>query len=183
MENYVYKPLSYPHAIRVLIVEPAETMDAPLRCCLKELVVDWRELEMGMVYDALSYVWGAAAGDRPLLCDGRTLLVTPNCESALRHLREKQEQLVIWVDAVCINQEDISERNFQVAIMRFIYNRAQRVYIWLGKGGEDAAEMFRTINSVGRWRRLLPDSALRLFVPQLGTLLPTIRPMDRVDNF
>jgi len=70
-----------------------------------------------------------------------------------------------------------------VAIMRFIYNRAQRVYIWLGKGGEDAAEMFRTINSVGRWRRLLPDSALRLFVPQLGTLLPTIRPMDRVDNF
>jgi hypothetical protein len=127
MEKYVYKPLSYPQAIRVLIVEPAETMDAPLRCCLKELPVDWRESEMG-VYNALSYVWGAAAGDRPLLCDGQTLLVTPNCESALRHLREKQEQLVIWVDSVCINQEDIPEKNFQVAMMRLIYNRAQRLY-------------------------------------------------------
>ena len=176
MEKYVYEPLSSHHAIRVLIVEPAQTVDAPLRCSLKEALLQHETtMERCMMYDALSYVWGTMAGDRPLLCDGRALLITPNCDSALRHLRDKQNKLVIWIDAVCINQESIPEKNFQVAIMRYIYDQAQRVYIWLGEGGDETAEMFRALNSLGRWRALLPKKVLRLLAPRLGMSFSMVR--------
>jgi len=82
MERCKYKRLSPEAFARVLTVEPAETLNAPLHCSLKELTSENKE-----AYDALSYVWGVGVGDRPLLCDGMTLFVTPSCESALRYLR------------------------------------------------------------------------------------------------
>ncbi|KAH7396120.1 heterokaryon incompatibility protein-domain-containing protein, partial [Pyrenochaeta sp. MPI-SDFR-AT-0127] len=40
---------------------------------------------------------------------------------------------VLWVDAICINQTDNDERSKQVAIMGEIYNRAIKVFAWLGE--------------------------------------------------
>jgi hypothetical protein len=85
-------------------------------------------------FAALSYVWGPpATGSHQLLCDGVHLTVTESCHSALWHLRKKLGGFSIWVDAVCIDQENVREKEQQIPIMGDIYANAHAVYIWLGK--------------------------------------------------
>jgi hypothetical protein len=68
-----------------------------------------------------------------------------NLFEALLHLRGKKETRILWVDAVCINQQDKSERNEQVRWMGEIYSSVQQVIIWLGKeaeGGDSGLRLF-----------------------------------------
>src|ERR1700742_1734230 len=67
-------------------------------------------------YTALSYVWGDASNKKQAVVDGSVIDVTANLEAALRHLDQEPEPVVLWVDAVWINQEDIHERNEQVQL-------------------------------------------------------------------
>ena len=55
-----------------------------------------------------------------------------NLHLALLHLRSVSTPLTLWIDAICINQADITERNAQVSLMYFIYQRAQLVVAWVG---------------------------------------------------
>lgn len=67
--------------------------------------------------------------------------VRPNLDSALRYLRDysdEQKEEVIWVDALCINQDDEVEKSQQVAKMADIYRRADNVFIWLGNESNDS---------------------------------------------
>ena len=57
-----------------------------------------------------------------------------------------------WVDALCINQDDIQERNHQVSLMRRIYFQARTVCIWLEHYCEEDLERIRTVPSTLRWR-------------------------------
>jgi hypothetical protein len=87
-------------------------------------------------YEALSYVWGGYRAV-PVYCDDREILVTPNLLSALFRLRECMPKYpsfhrTLWVDAICINQNDVVERGHQVRLMRDIFSRAKRVVVWLG---------------------------------------------------
>jgi Heterokaryon incompatibility protein (HET) len=86
----------------------------------------------GKSYEALSYVWGDIRDLDTILIDGRTVSVTKPLEAALRHLRYPDKPRTLWVDYVCINQEDILERSEQVAKMGSIYEQANSVLIWLG---------------------------------------------------
>jgi len=63
--------------------------------------------------------------------EGQEAAVTQNCEAALRQLRKKSRSIRIWIDALCINQQNISERNQQVRMMEEIYRKAKHVRIWL----------------------------------------------------
>ncbi|KAH6716957.1 heterokaryon incompatibility protein-domain-containing protein [Leptodontidium sp. MPI-SDFR-AT-0119] len=88
-------------------------------------------------YNALSYTWGDVAVKVPISLNGRICFVTPNLEGALRNLRcltpaERGKQLPLWVDAICINQNDREERDNQVRRMKDIYQSAEWVTIWLG---------------------------------------------------
>jgi hypothetical protein len=65
--------------------------------------------------------------------------VTRNCGLALGYLRKTDSTWVLWIDAICINQEDDKERGHQVAIMRDVYSRAIEVLIWLGEARKIAA--------------------------------------------
>jgi Heterokaryon incompatibility protein (HET) len=62
----------------------------------------------------------------------KRLFVKPNLYKALRHLRQKKEDIAIWVDAVCINQVSEEEKKKQVPNIAKVYNNADRVCIWLG---------------------------------------------------
>ncbi|KAI1097274.1 HET-domain-containing protein [Jackrogersella minutella] len=84
---------------------------------------------------ALSYVWGDQSIRREIYVNDVPVSVTASLESALRELRNHsriQQGFLIWVDALCINQEDLDERAAQVARMNDIYHRAWHVVIWLG---------------------------------------------------
>ncbi|KAF8850066.1 HET-domain-containing protein, partial [Acephala macrosclerotiorum] len=83
-------------------------------------------------FEALSYMWGDpdTAGNKVWL--NNTLVdVRVNLYNALSYLRTNLER-VLWIDALCINQDDVKERNHQVSFMGLVYEKATRVLVWLG---------------------------------------------------
>ncbi|KAK8061082.1 HET-domain-containing protein [Apiospora hydei] len=115
-----------PNKIRLVVINPGD-WDSTISCCLLH-----HELDTNPKYIALSYAWGPTQVKKPIFVDGIELPVTVNLESALRHLRRQYEPLVIWIDAIAINQDDLAERSHQVGLMRRIYQQASRVIVWLG---------------------------------------------------
>lgn len=85
-------------------------------------------------YDALSYTWGSPDKPHKLRIGNSNLPIGENLRAALLMLRDPYWHRSIWVDAVCINQDDVKERNHQVHIMKRIYSKAASVVIWLGPG-------------------------------------------------
>ncbi|RDW58772.1 hypothetical protein BP6252_13248 [Coleophoma cylindrospora] len=88
---------------------------------------------------ALSYVWGTNLSRESIVVrhPRRLITLTPNCYEALINLWKRGKRH-IWVDAVCINQNDIPERNAQVAQMAKIYNSASEVAVYLGAESNDS---------------------------------------------
>ena len=91
-------------------------------------------------YEALSYVWGDPIKTKPIKLDGQYLEVTENLEAALRRLRALDHDRVLWIDAICVNQIDLPERNSQVHLMRDVYSKCTRCIIWLGEEDDTTAE-------------------------------------------
>ncbi|PZC99521.1 HET domain containing protein [Pyrenophora tritici-repentis] len=87
-------------------------------------------------YKALSYVWGDASQILSITVDGEAPSLTLSLYTALRRLRTPESKLVLWADAVCINQSDPDERSQQVRFMGEIYSRAEEVVICLGYSGQ-----------------------------------------------
>src|SRR5687768_9455999 len=94
--------------IRVLTLHPGTWKD-PIRCSLHTV-----RLEDNPRYEALSYAWGDADDCRPVMVDARVVQVTANLETALRRLRHPDRDRALWVDALCINQQDNDEKSHQV---------------------------------------------------------------------
>ncbi|KAF2023052.1 HET-domain-containing protein, partial [Setomelanomma holmii] len=83
-------------------------------------------------YAALSYVWGTPDQSKALHTATNQLKISENLYSFLTHLRQPDTTRTIWVDAICINQEDDGEKSSQVALMGSIYREAETVFCWLG---------------------------------------------------
>ncbi|KAK4214762.1 putative heterokaryon incompatibility protein [Rhypophila decipiens] len=100
-------------------------------------------------FDALSYVWGdPSVREGRMIGNGRLVNITSNLWSALHQVWTKWSDKVIWVDAICINQEDIPERNQQVAMLGSIYRTADYVVVWLGELTEGIRSLFRVFESL-----------------------------------
>src|SRR5690348_4945800 len=124
-----------PRHIRVLKVEAARDPQVPIRAEL--FTVDLGE-EQRPRFSALSYVWGSS-GDKNhfILCNsGIKVPILPNAYSALQHLRDKLGTFTIWIDAVCISQDDEGEKEQQIPLMGEIYAKSDFVYVWLGAGSK-----------------------------------------------
>jgi hypothetical protein len=135
--RYRYAPLLEVLQFRILTLFPAPSFSSPLRCDLQTSL-----LVPGMLksdYEALSYTWGDPHVTSVVLFpDNTNIPVTANLESFLRHRREKDSSVHLWVDALCINQEDILERNSQVERMSMLYATAARLTVWLGPAYSDS---------------------------------------------
>lgn len=83
-------------------------------------------------YTALSYVWGDPSDRVPFVLDNHRLLITRNLALALQALQLDDEPFVLWIDALCINQDDLKEKSEQVLRMKEIYASASFVVVWLG---------------------------------------------------
>ncbi|KAM5383517.1 hypothetical protein ACJZ2D_001966 [Fusarium nematophilum] len=105
--------------VRLLVVEPGD-LEAKIKCTLYRSDVLYP-------YEALSYVWGdESGGTETITVDGRPFTIRHNLSRALRYLRRKNQKRLIWVDAICINQDDPDDRNYQVAMMSEICEHARR---------------------------------------------------------
>jgi len=140
MSQYQYSPLSQSpdslDRIRLLRLLPANTEarheEAEIRCELFEYPLQSSNSSTHL-YEALSYVWGSPENRRSIRVNGSELLVTENLYAALLHLRNAYLARVIWIDAICIDQENHHEKKRQIQLMSKIYGLAQRVVVWLGE--------------------------------------------------
>ena len=138
----LYRPL-LGSEIRLIRFGPGR-WDDPIGCDLVYVLLDDRPK-----YVALSYVWGDPTETQPISLNGKAFNITSNLFSGLRRLREivsatdqntaatfltdKLENFYLWVDAVCINQDDVEEKSRQITRMGDVYTLAYRVYAWLGE--------------------------------------------------
>ncbi|KAK1072171.1 hypothetical protein LTR74_002745 [Friedmanniomyces endolithicus] len=81
-------------------------------------------------------------------CNGRAFFVTRNLRRALQQLRLPDQSRRLWVDAICINQSDVTERSQGVSMMRQIYSGAQRVDVWLGPSDERTAGAISLLETI-----------------------------------
>ncbi|RFU33663.1 hypothetical protein B7463_g2682, partial [Scytalidium lignicola] len=118
--------------IRLLVVQPANFTDE-INCRLLCLSLH----DISHSYEALSYTWMGASFSKHICLEGYQFSVTPNVEAALRYLREDKQPRTLWVDSVCIDQSNILEKSYQVQQMKEVYERAERVLVWIGQDIEN----------------------------------------------
>ncbi|KAL2068382.1 hypothetical protein VTL71DRAFT_16480 [Oculimacula yallundae] len=148
-----YNPLPEPNPPSNISPEGSEGTEGTPHHCFIRLLTLLRGSEPDVVkctlqvtkladappYEALSYVWGDPDPPDYIMCNGHRKSVTPNLGSALKHLRFRDRDRLMWIDALCINQNDLVERSSQVRLMRDIYSRPWRVLVWLGDDMDNKA--------------------------------------------
>lgn len=157
--SYDSVQLSVPSAqIRLLDLHPASKYTDDLYCCIYTVPIS-----QAPSYIALSYVWGDSTRSHSIsvaneVNDGRAfvpLSLTSSLDTCLRHLRELQRQWKLepkplWIDQICINQEDDEEKSFQVLLMRDIYSSAHQTVVWLGPAGDGSDKVMDTFAEIGQ---------------------------------
>jgi hypothetical protein len=122
------------------------------------------EVDLGLCtrFSAVSWFWGDAEHRDKMELDGQFLDIPFNAVHALRDLRDSVHFKWLWIEAVCINQNDKAERASQISLMSDIYSSAALTYVWLGN---DDAVMQRAIlhlQNVLRNLQIAADHGIRV---------------------
>ena len=149
----LYKPLAEDE-IRILFLHSASDSSLPesIECTLKTVLLsNYKDRNVlylyHTAYDALSYVWGTEPATSTIQVNGDPFAIHPNLVSALRCFQDNRFTRALWVDALCIDQDDLKERTQQVALMPKIYGFANEVLIWLGPLDADIVFLFKFIDA------------------------------------
>jgi len=147
MDKYQYQPLVYSDSIRLVVLQPAASVEARIECFLIPTTLSACENDVVEIYSALSYVWGDATDTRSISVEGKDFEVTANLEAALRHMRDPQRHRRLWADAICIDQGNEDEKSKQVSQMGSVYKYAQNTIIYLGESTESSDRVLRSLRS------------------------------------
>lgn len=141
--QYIYQQLPDETSIRVLVLAPGKGNE-PLSGVLKTIHLSNRRQTLrsasksdviGWIaeipYEAISYVWGSETKDHTILLSGKPHHITANLSDALHQCRWDQPR-ALWADSICINQDEVEEKNHQVYLMGRIYASSLRTLICLG---------------------------------------------------
>ncbi len=162
----MYSPLNEENnEIRTILLHPKEGADDRLVCSLETISLndtvergrqtdsivggfllnreeDRHRPRASAAYEAVSYTWGAAGNTRTILLDNQEFHVGQNLWLLLHDFRvgltTQKGPARLWIDAICINQQDLGEKGLQIPKMKAIYELAQRVIVWLGPRTDDS---------------------------------------------
>ncbi|KAF2238378.1 HET-domain-containing protein, partial [Viridothelium virens] len=115
-------------------------------------------------FATLSYTWGVTNDTTSITLNGVEWPVTLSLEAALRALRDLgcfQDRFRLWVDAICINQEDQDERRFQVPKMRELYDGSWTTITWLGGATEDSHKTLQLLTTLAQYESREESSLLK----------------------
>ncbi|KAH3965816.1 hypothetical protein HBH51_147750 [Parastagonospora nodorum] len=98
---------------------------------------------------ALSYCWGSHTLSHTMTINNHTMPITESLATALASLQPQSHDILLWADAICINQHDPIEKTSQVQLMRDIYQTASQVIIWLGPATPDTYYTVREMRKLG----------------------------------
>ena len=148
---YQYPSLPNTNSIRLLRLKPA-IATSPVHCILSA-----HEIEHAPAFEALSYTWGQRVVHR-IQCDdagsnnaedsGSFTSIHESLWLALQQLRHETEERILWIDAICINQRNNDERNYQVLLMQKLFARAESVLVWLGEESHDSRAAFGLVSRI-----------------------------------
>ncbi|KAM0718467.1 hypothetical protein Q7P37_005537 [Cladosporium fusiforme] len=158
--GFLHPPIDPRQQIRVLRILPNSTTEN-VDCEFD--IVDFSGTSSES-YFALSYTWGSATEadetDDIYILDGTSRQRMPFCvrRNVWEFLtsgvaRERLSDCPVYIDAVCINQLDSSEKGHQIKLMQSVYSRALEVIIWLGSSVVNAEMDFnlRSLQAHGDW--------------------------------
>jgi hypothetical protein len=140
--KYAYKPLDEnDREFRLVHLHPSGQFSSQVRCSILTTTLD-----NAPEYTALSYCWGDASNRLTIELNDASFLTPPNSYLsttsnlylALQQLRQTYHVRPLWIDAICINQDDSAERSSQVRLMRDIYERAEKTIVWLGEAADNS---------------------------------------------
>jgi hypothetical protein len=164
--RYEYLKLD-PGMIRLIRILPSSGDDDPIKCEITFSPIYLFYPTNILSYGALSYEWADARNIKKIILDGKTFHIRENLWHALRCLRRPQAR-ILWIDAICIDQNNISERNHQVSQMGNIYRNARQVIIWLGMESPSSWNAFSCIRGYSRapisWLTAIADNSWEAFV-------------------
>ena len=123
------------NSIRLVQIHGSTSRAAPLSLRITQYAKHKRP-----PYAAVSYTWGNSADMRLIGINGKPFQVHTNLYNLLLHLRQRGESRFLWVDALCIDQANLAERNFHVQLMAKIYDEAACALVWLGLPSDDRRE-------------------------------------------
>ncbi|CAH0017090.1 unnamed protein product [Clonostachys rhizophaga] len=89
-------------------------------------------------YTAISYAWGDIEPNMKIEVDRCSVLITPSLHGALKRLRQQDKSIMVWADALCIDQKNKAEQSQQISMMTSIYGGAESVAVWLGDSGDNS---------------------------------------------
>lgn len=149
----LYPPLRFANSIRLLTLQPGQVSE-DLKCTIKETTIDRADS-----YQALSYAWTTRAQPKAcafedgttqpsILCDNVLIKITSNLASALRQLRMSDSPRILWIDQLCINQQNLGEREQQIRCMGAIFSGAANVVAWLGEADQDTPIVWKLFQSL-----------------------------------
>ena len=130
-------------------------------------------------YEALSYVWGDVPGKQKLYIDDAQYEITSNLALALSHLRYEDRDRLLWVDAVCINQDNLKERGHQIRLMGSVYAGASSVLIWLGPETHDSAQALQDLKTLSQDKHFSELDLYGKMADDGQTWIPA--PAERID--
>ncbi|KAJ9649852.1 hypothetical protein H2198_010823 [Neophaeococcomyces mojaviensis] len=139
---FQYQVLKAPKtSIRTLQLLPTSTLQY-IKCTLTENT-------LGDGHTCLSYTWGVDHPTHPITINDQGFLIRDNLYAFLQECirRDNLIATALWIDAVCINQTDLPEKNIQVSRMGEIYEQAKEVIIWLGIGNNSVQTAFDCVKA------------------------------------
>lgn len=129
--------------IRLLLLQPSSCYESDIHGKLEifkltELCEQVKDFQTDEFFEVLSYTWGTEQSSNKLTIDGIAMPMKTNLETFLRRRREADRAVRIWIDALCINQDDTEEKNQLVPRMSIIYMLSNKLRIWLGPADADS---------------------------------------------
>lgn len=152
---YRYQTLQHNDSIRILVLHPSLTDSDPIICTMQYA----RLSDAAHRYEALSYTWGDTTQQQEIQFNTgrRKLRVGKHCCDALRRLRQGYSDRLLWVDAICINQEDLAERAHQVRLMGSVFSCAFGVVVFLGEQVTNCRALFDELAAADELLRVGQD--------------------------
>ena len=148
--TFKHKALDNPaESIRLVHIRAQQT--APFL----DLGLSTHSLADNIQYFAVSYTWGDGGFTEDIILNGHLMKITKNCRYALDQINRQypsdecsQEPTYLWIDSICINQEDNDEKSYQVAMMGDIYAKATKVLACIGPAADNSSMLRTLLNDI-----------------------------------
>ena len=152
--SHEYTPLRDPSLqLRLLeVCNETSELDDLIKCKL----TTW-DVEVAPPYHAISYTWGPEEPTETILLDQGVAAVRKNCADVLRQLIYFKSCRYYWLDAICIDQANVMEKNAQVAMMGSIFSKAEHVLACIGQDDDDGEYALQAIRNQRRYNDSPPS--------------------------